>query len=109
MVEFMSLEEQVDKDFEIARRRTWFRRLKARAFGRTVRGNLLFFEEVRRTLRAAGSLDRGRYTVEISRIIGSAGKHDQFDGRFMPPAKASAGRWKRIDWAIRSGAELPLV
>ena len=47
--------------------------------------------------------------MEISRIVGNAGTHDQFDGQFMPPAKASTGRWKRIAQSIRSGAELPLV
>lgn len=109
MIEFMGLEEQVEKDFEVARRHARFRRLKARLFGRAGRRTLLSFEEVRRALRATGGIDRGRDTVEISRIIGSAGKYDQFDRRFMPLSKAAAGRWKRIDRAFRRGAELPPV
>lgn len=45
----------------------------------------------------------------MARIVGSAGKHDQFDERFMPLAKASAKRWQRIDRAFRQGCELPPV
>lgn len=105
MVEFMSLEEQVDVDFTVARRRARLRRLKAFLLRRAVRGTLLRFEEIRRSLRATGGIDRGRGTVETSRIVGSAGKHDQFDDQFMPLAKASAERWKRIDRALRRGHE----
>lgn len=109
MIEYMSLEEQVDKDFAVARRHAWLRRLKAFVLRRAVRGTLLCFDELRRSLRAVGGIDRGRRTVEISRIIGSSGKYDQFDDQFMPRATASAERWKRIDRAVRRGIELPPV
>ncbi len=52
---------------------------------------------------------RGRRTVEVSRIVGSVGKHEQFDQNFMPLSKASPERWKRIDRAFRLGQELPPV
>jgi hypothetical protein len=52
---------------------------------------------------------RGRRTVEVSRIVGSVGKHEQFDQNFMPLSKASPERWKRIDRAFRVGQELPPV
>src|SRR3712207_9238923 len=52
---------------------------------------------------------RGRRTVEVSRIVGSVGKHRQFDPNFMPLSKASPEKWKRIDRAFRLGVELPPV
>jgi hypothetical protein len=52
---------------------------------------------------------RGRRTVEISRIVGSIGKHEQFDLNFMPLSSASQEKWKRIDRAFRLGQELPPV
>jgi hypothetical protein len=52
---------------------------------------------------------RGRRMVEVSSIVGSLGKHEQFDMNFMPLSKASAKKWKRIDRAFRLGQELPPV
>jgi hypothetical protein len=70
---------------------------------------LLSFEEERRMRRAFGGVWRGRSTVELSRIVGSAGKHDWFDEAFMPLRAFSRERWKRIDRAFRLGHELPPV
>ncbi len=47
--------------------------------------------------------------MEASRVVGSVGKHEWFDERFMPLSDASSERWKRIDWAFRSRVELPPV
>lgn len=49
-----------------------------------------------------------RRVVEISRILGSVGRHREFDRGFMP-TKASAERWKRVDRAFWRGEELPPV
>ena len=70
---------------------------------------LLSFEEQRRSLRVYGGICRGRTTVEISHIVGSAGKHDYFDEGFMPLRSLSRERWKHIDCAFRLGHELPPV
>lgn len=109
MIELMSLTEQVDREFAAARRRARLHGF-VRRLGRTSgTGTLLSFDEERRSARALGGVRRGRSTVEVSRIVGSAGKHDQFDDAFMPLRRASPDRWKRIDRAYRSGAELPPV
>ena len=109
MVDLMSLEEGVDRDFVLARRRAWTRRLWRRMRGGKGSGELLSFEETRRRMLAGAGVRRGRGTVEVSRIVGSAGKHDRFDEGFMPLAGASRERWKRIDRAFRLGIELPPV
>ena len=92
----------VDRDFTAARRR-------ARLRGNHTTRTLLSFEETRHSAGAFGGVGRGRVTVEVSRIIGSAGKHDWFDEVFMPLRAISRERWKRIDRAFRLGVELPPV
>jgi hypothetical protein len=85
------------------------KRLKARLLRRGTRSTLLSSDEVRRTIPVSGAMYRGRRTVEVSRIVGSVGKHEQFDQNFMPLPKASPEKWKRIDRAFRLGQELPPV
>jgi hypothetical protein len=109
MVDLMNQEEQVDREFTAARRRARMRWLRAKLRGKRGVHTLLSFEEQRRILRAYGGIWRGRTTVEISRIVGSAGKHDYFDQGFMPLRTLSRERWKRIDRAFRLGHELPPV
>jgi hypothetical protein len=109
MVELMSLTEQVDKEFSVARRRARLHALGRRLGGSSGTGRLLSFDEERGAKGAYGGFRRGRSTVEVSRIVGSAGRHEQFDDAFMPLRGASPDRWKRIDRAYRSGAELPPV
>ena len=109
MIELMNVAEQVDREFAAARRRAWLHGLWRRIAGLTGSGTLLSFDEERRSVGASGGIRRGKSTVEVSRIVGSAGKHDQFDDAFMPLRRASPDRWKRIDRAYRSGADLPPV
>ncbi len=109
MVDLMNLEDQVDLDFTLARRRARLGRLKTRLLKQATRSTLLSPEEFRRNVPASGSMYRGRRTVEVSKIVGSVGKHEQFDMNFMPLSKASAEKWKRIDRAFRLGVELPPV
>ena len=106
----MNLEDQVDLDFTVARRRARLSRLKELLLRRdSTRSTLLSPEETRRGVPASGSMYRGRRTVEVSRIVGSVGKHRQFDPNFMPLSKASPEKWKRVDRAFRLGQELPPV
>ena len=106
MIGYMSLEEQVDKDFERARRRSPFRRLAARLRGDPDRGRLPAFEPVRRATEAENRIFLGRRVVEVSRIVGSVGRSGEFDRDFMPTG-AGAERWKRVDRAFHRGVDLP--
>ena len=105
----MNLEDQLDLDFTVARRRARLGRLKELLLRRGTRGTLLSPEELPRGVPVSGSTYRGRRTLEVKRIVGSVGKHEQFDPDFMPLAKASPEKWKRIDRAYVLGQELPPV
>src|SRR4028118_1643386 len=89
MVELMNTAEQVDREFALARRRARLHGLRRRLVRSAGTGRLLPFEQTRRSVGAYGGFRRGRSTVEVSRIVGSAGKHDQFDDEFMPLRGAS--------------------
>jgi hypothetical protein len=102
----MNLEDQVDLDFTLARRRARLGRLKALVLRRDTRKTLLSPDEIRRIVPPSGATYRGRRTVETSRIVGSLGKHEHFDQSFMPLRGADGNKWKRIDRAFRLGQEL---
>jgi hypothetical protein len=105
----MSLQEQVDKDFTLARRKAMLGRIGAQRRGDAASEGLLCFEEVRRFLGAEGGVHRGIRTVPPGQIVGSAGRCSDFDRDFLP-IKASVGRrWKQIDRAFHRGEELPPV
>ena len=109
MVDFMSLEEQVDKDFERARRRAFLARVVAR-LRRDPRGSgMAAFDEVRRAARADNRSYLGRRVVEVSKIVGSVDRYRQFDRSFMPTKASMAERWKRVDRAFHRSVELSPV
>ena len=109
MVGYLSLEEQVDRDFSRARRRALFRRIGARLQRDSASGGLLCFDDVRKIPGAPGRIYRGMRTVPVGQIAGSVGRCSEFDGDFMPARASVEERWKRIDRAFHRGEELPPV
>ena len=103
----MMIQEQVDADYDRARRRAFFRGLRAHFLGG--RDHLLSFDEVRKVLGANNRFYLGRKVVEVSKIVGSIGRHREFDSDFMPLNANLDYRWKRVDQALRRGVELPAV
>ncbi len=109
MIGYMSLEEQVDKDFLRARHRALFGRLAARIRGNKEPNVLLAFDEARRAMRADNRFYLGRRVVEVSKIVGSVDRYREFDRGFMPARVSMAERWKRVDRAFHRGVELSAV
>ena len=107
MIGYMSLEEQVEADFLRARRRAFFGRIAARFRGECDR--LLGFDEVRKAHRAINQLCLGRRVVETSTIVGSVGRHRDFDRGFMPVKESLKRKWEQVDRAFHGGEELPPV
>ena len=103
----VSPKERVEADFDRARRRAFFGRMVARLRGD--RGRLLAFDEIRKMRRADKRLCLGMRVVEVSRIVGSVGRHEDFDRGFMPMTKCLKSRWKRVNGAFHRWEELPPV
>jgi hypothetical protein len=110
MVDYMSIEEQVDADFSRARRRASFRGLVARLRGDPALVAQPCFGEVGEVLGArGGGVRRGRRTVRLDQIVGSVGRCSDFDRTFLPAKANVEERWKRVDRAFRRAEELPPV
>jgi hypothetical protein len=51
----------------------------------------------------------GLRVVEVSKIVGSVGRHEAFDRTFMPKKASLAERWKRVDRAFHRGLDMPAI
>src|SRR6266568_6855374 len=103
----MTFDNQVNSDFEHARRKASWRSIINRLTGR--RTELLRFEEVRRQLRAEGRHDAGSRPVLVDAIVGSVGRYRDFDTAFLPLQTQTKRRWLSIDRAHYDDLVLPPV
>ena len=109
MFGYMYLEEQVNKDFSLARRKALRGRIGARLRRHNASHGLLCFDDLRKIPGASARVDRGMRTVPVGQIGGSVGRCSEFDRDFMPNRESMEERWKRIDRAFHRGEELPPV
>ncbi len=109
MIRYMSIEEQVDKDFERVRRRALLRRMRAWLREDVCSDFLPSFEEARRALGGFIQVPRGIRAVPVEKIVGSVGRTRDFDGAFLPTRASAATRWKRVDRAFYGAWDLPPV
>ncbi len=105
----MELNDQADKDFARARRRAFLRLLGAYLRMDPASNRLLSFDEVRSAWGALQETYVGKRMVPIEEIVGSVGRHRDFDRAFLPGKESLRERWKRIDWAFRQAECLPPV
>ncbi|MDP9457502.1 MAG: hypothetical protein CYG60_19660 [Actinobacteria bacterium] len=105
----MDPNEQADKDFTRARRMAFLRRIGAYLRNDPASNQLLSFEAVRSVLGAIEQHYAGMRVVPVANIVGSVGRHRDFDRAFLPASSSVAGRWKKIDRAMRQAEELPPV
>ncbi len=101
--------EQADRDFSRARRRAFLRRVGAFLRNDPASNKLLSFEEVKSALGAVEQVYLGMRTVEVAKIVGSVGRHRDFDRAFLPSKGELGERWKKIDRLMQKAEELPPV
>jgi hypothetical protein len=110
MVQLMDLNEQTDKDFGVARRRAWMRKLALRLRGKSAGdGAPATFQDLQNKRRAHNRVRRGIHVVDTDRIVGSVGRSKDFDRCFLPLRASTGERWKRVDVAFYRGVDLPPV
>jgi hypothetical protein len=100
---------QADRDFSRARRRAFLRRIGALLRNDPGSNRLLSFDEVKSALGAVEQVYLGMRTVEVEKIVGSVGRHRDFDRAFLPSKGDLGTRWKRIDEMMHGTEELPPV
>jgi hypothetical protein len=110
MVLLMDINEQTDKDFSVARRRAWIRKLTLRLGGKTARDSApASFQHLQNERRAHNRVRKGVRVVDTDSIVGSVGRSKDFDRRFLPLRASTGERWKRVDVAFHKGVDLPPV
>ncbi len=105
----MDPHEQSDRDFSRARRRAFLRRVGAYLRRDPGSNQLLSFDEVKGALGAVSQVYLGMREVPVSKIVGSVGRHRDFDSAFLPSKPDLGTRWRRIDEIMDRGEELPPV
>lgn len=105
----MDADFQADKDFTRARRRAFLRKVGAYLRGDPGSNKLLSFDEVKSALGAVEQVYLGMRTVPVAKIVGSVGRHRDFDRAFLPSKGEMAERWKKIDQMMHRSEELPPV
>src|SRR5918994_1822859 len=105
----MDYDFQTDKDFARARRRAFLRRIGAFMRGDPGSNRLLSFDEVKSALGAVEQVYLGMRTVPVEKIVGSVGRHRDFDRAFLPSKGDLSARWRRIDEMMHRAEELPPI
>jgi hypothetical protein len=105
----MDPHEQSDRDFSRARRRAFLRRIGAYLRRDPASNQLLSFDEVKGALGAISQVYLGLREVPVSKIVGSVGRHRDFDRAFLPSKPDLGTRWRRIDEIMHREEELPPV
>ena len=105
----MNLHEQSERDFSRARRKAFLRRIGAYLRRDPGSNQLLAFEEVRRALGVVSQVYLGMREVPVEKIVGSVGRHRDFDRAFLPSKPDLGTRWRRIDEIMHRSEELPPV
>ena len=100
---------QADKDFTSARRRAFLRRIGACLRNDPASNQLLSFDEVKKALGAVEQVYLGLREVPVEKIVGSVGRHRDFDRAFLPSKGDLGTRWKKIDQMVNRAEELPPV
>ncbi len=105
----MDLGEQADADFSRARRKAFLRRIGSYLRNDPGSNRLLSFDEVKQALGAVEQVYLGMRTVPVEKIVGSVGRHRDFDRAFLPSKAGTESRWKKIDEMMHRAEELPPV
>ncbi|MGI8650214.1 MAG: hypothetical protein ACR2KW_07530 [Rubrobacter sp.] len=109
MIGYTDPDERADKDFTRARRRAFLRKVGAFLKNEPSSNNLLSFDEVKSALGAIEQVYLGMRAVEVEKVVGSVGRHRDFDRAFLPSKRQLGERWKRINRIMQSSEELPPV
>jgi hypothetical protein len=105
--DFIGAGAQADRDFTVARRKAFLRKLGAFLRNDPASNQLLSFEEVKKTLGAVEQVYLGMRVVPVEKIVGSVGRHRDFDRAFLPSKGDLGARWKKIDQMMHRAKELP--
>jgi len=93
-------------DFHRARRQAGLQEVIAKLTGKST--DLLSFQEVRKRLRAVGEGKRTLEDIPLDAIVGSVGRYDDFNRKFLPLHLGDQERWAQVRMAIEEKGLPPI-
>ena len=98
----------INTTFTRARRREIYRRLVGIVNRQTDR-ELIPLDELRDRFRIFDQTYRGVDAIPVERIVGTAGRSDDFDARWLPRRPEVQDRWMRLERAFPDGEWPPII
>ena len=102
-----SLDVQAGQEFERASYRAWWKGLRARITGH--HRHLLAFDDALDAVHVTNERHLGLRTIAVRDILGTVGRHGDFDRDFLPLRRELKPRWISIHEARYRGNPLPPV
>jgi nucleotide-binding universal stress UspA family protein len=94
-------------DFHRARRKAALQHIMARLTRKSA--DLLSYEDVRRRLKAKGTMARRLEEIPLDAIVGSVGRYNDFTRSFLPRQDKDEERWARVHVAATGLVGLPPI
>ncbi len=98
---------QAQEDFAKARNKAWINDLQHLIHPDKKR--LLSFNDVKKILKPKNEIYAGLKVIPIQKIVGSEGRYNDFDNRFLPRTNEVKQRWINVDKAHLSDVVLPPI
>jgi ParB-like nuclease domain len=98
----------INTTFTRARRREVYRRLLG-IVNRQGTQELLPLDDLRERFRLFDQMYRGIEAIPVDRIVGTAGRSDDFDARWLPRRPEVQERWMRLERAFPDGEWPPII
>ena len=98
---------QAQEDFSKARNKAWINEMQNVMHPDKKR--LLSLNDVKKILKPKNEVYVGLKTVPIKKIVGSEGRYNDFDNRFLPRSNELKQRWVNVDQAHLSDIVLPPI
>ncbi|MGP1430748.1 transcriptional regulator [Treponema sp.] len=98
---------QAQEDFVKARNKAWINDLQN--LMNPDKKKLLSFNDVKKILKPQNEVYAGLKVVPIKKIVGSEGRYNDFDNRFLPRSNELKQRWMNVDQAHLSDVVLPPI
>ncbi len=98
---------QAEHDFARARQKAWMESLKN--IVNPEAGELLSFHDIKKILKPDKETYLGMQSVDISRIVGSEDRYQDFSRQFFPKREHLRQRWMSIDRAHLTNVILPPI
>ncbi len=95
------------QDFQTARNKAALQEATARLTGKST--SLLSYEDVRKKLKAEGSMEKGLQEIPIDAIVGSVDRFNDFTRTFMPRQDNDSWRWANVQVATQESTGVPPI